>query len=578
MGHDLVLAADGIGMSAHRFHPFAFCACLLAVLGAVAPLGAQTSVAQTYDEAIDTITLELAYRQYLGAFESPSPQELRDLPTLQGIDSLAVDVAAAELEEIDTVRGPAALQALVQHDAVVTPPVNDVLSAGAPRAPSGLDYLPYVRSYSDLVLARVALEGRTLDAIDDPFNLFGLLPAGSIDRGSPPDVLIHGDTERGDFNPEAVEPSAAPALGRFMAEPRAQLDDVPDAATESSAPSTAVGGSEGFPFSPDPTELLILAAVGVILLGLLTMLATSGQRQASGEQEAAGPSSQEFLKASRAIHAAESVESLCRAAAESARSITGANSAIVTIDGLEGKAGESFDVPTELVFRANREVRLVSRSATHAMPVSAGGTVVGLLVIDGGQRATLEAFAPLVEDGYESVCARERTAALAFVDGLTGIANRRRFDNDLDHAMGLASSTETPVAVAMFDVDHFKTFNDSNGHQAGDDVLRAVAALIASNVRATDVVYRYGGEEFIALLPAATVEDAYEVVDRIRRIVESTPFDGESSQPAGTVTLSVGVAAARTGDVSTLVHAADMALYGAKTAGRNRVVIEAPLT
>ena len=109
-------------------------------------------------------------------------------------------------------------------------------------------------------------------------------------------------------------------------------------------------------------------------------------------------------------------------------------------------------------------------------------------------------------------------------------------------------------------------------------MLRAVAALIASNVRATDVVYRYGGEEFIALLPAATVEDAYEVVDRIRRIVESTPFDGESSQPAGTVTLSVGVAAARTGDGSTLVHAADMALYGAKTAGRNRVVIEAPLT
>ena len=535
MGHTLVIPADGIGMSAHRPHPLVFCACLLAVLGVVAPLGAQTSVVESYDEAIEVVTLELAYMQQLGAFESPIPPRLLELPRLHDIDNLAADVASAELEEIDTVRGPGVLQALVQHDVVITPPVHALLSSGAPPAPSGLDYLPYVRSYSDLVVARVALEGRDLDVTDDPFDLFALLEAGSIDRGSPPVVLVQSSAE-------------------------------------------VVAVSEGFPFSPDPIELLILAAVGVILLALLTMLATSGQRQAARAEAAAGPSSQEFLEASRAIHAAESVESLCAAAAERARSITGANGAIVTIDGMKGAAGESFEVPTELVFRANSETRLVSRRSLHAMPVSIGGTVVGLLVIDGGQQATLEAFASLVVDGYESVSARQRNAALAFVDGLTGIANRRRFDNDLDHAMGLASATETPVAVAMFDVDHFKAFNDSNGHQAGDDVLRAVAELIASNLRATDVVYRYGGEEFVALLPAATVEDAYEVVERIRRIVESTPFDGESSQPSGTVTLSVGVAAAPSGDGSTLVHAADMALYEAKTTGRNRVVIEAPLT
>ncbi len=453
-------------MSAYRLQPLAFWACLLAVLSSLAPLGAQTNAAATYDEAIEVVTLELAYRQELAAFESRIPPQLLQLPSLHDIDNLAADVALAELEAVDAVRGPAALEALIQHNVVVIPPLRAVLSSGVPLAPSGLDYLPYVRSDTDLVVARVALDARDLDVADDRFDLFALLPAGSIDRGTPPDVLVQGDTEVG-------------------------------------------GVSEGFSFSPDPIELLSLAAVGVILLGLLTMLVTSRQRQASRAEAAAGPSSQEFLEASRAIHAVDSVETLCQAAAERARSITRARSAMVTIDGMEGAAGDWFEVPPELVFRANREVRLVSRRSLHAMPVSISGTVIGLLVIDGGRQQTLEVFASLVEDGYESVSARARTAALAFVDGLTGIANRRRFDQDLDHAMGVATATETPVAVAMFDVDH---------------------------------------------------------------------FNGESSQPSGTVALSVGIASAPAGDGSTLVHAADSALYEAKTAGRNSVVIEAPLT
>lgn len=172
------------------------------------------------------------------------------------------------------------------------------------------------------------------------------------------------------------------------------------------------------------------------------------------------------------------------------------------------------------------------------------------------------------------------TAELVFVDGLTGIANRRRFDIDLDYAVGHAAATHTPVAVAMFDVDHFKNFNDNNGHQAGDNVLRSVAELISANLRSTDVVYRYGGEEFVALLPGATTEDAYDVVERIRQIVERTVFQGASSQPYGTVTLSVGVSASievsahPDSDGATLVRAADIALSEAKTSGRNRVVVE----
>lgn len=332
------------------------------------------------------------------------------------------------------------------------------------------------------------------------------------------------------------------------------------------------------PMTLDPVELLVMAAAAVIALGLATLLVTSGQRRDDRAAPANGSSNLEYLHATRAIHAAADVEHLCHVAAANARMLTGAEAVTITVDGHEATAGESFEVSTELVLRANRQVRLVSEHPIHAIPIQqADGEVVGLLVMKGGDVARLEAFEPLVEDGYASVTARQQTAALVFVDGLTGIANRRRFDIDLDCVVGHAANTHTPVAVAMFDVDHFKNFNDNNGHQAGDDVLRSVAELISANLRSTDVVYRYGGEEFVALLPGATTEDAYDVVERIRRIVERTAFEGDSCQPSGTVTLSVGVAARPESDGASLVRAADIALYEAKTSGRNRVVVESEL-
>lgn len=338
-------------------------------------------------------------------------------------------------------------------------------------------------------------------------------------------------------------------------------------------------GVEASPLGLDPVELLVLAAVGVIFLGLVTMLVTSGERHGLAAAEGE-PSSQQFLEASRAIHAARSIEKLCMASVDRALVLTESAGAMITIDGVEAASGAEFVVPTELVFQANRLERQVAHGDLQAIPIwqrgeiEHRGDVVGLLVIKSGRESTLSAFASLVEDGFDSVASRAHTAALVFVDGLTGIANRRRFDSDLDRVVGSACQEGIPLAVAMFDVDDFKSFNDSNGHQAGDDVLRSVAELISANLRSADVVYRYGGEEFVALLPGATVEDAFVVVDRIRRIVASTPFLGELSQPSGAVTLSVGVAGASTGTGRALVHAADMALYEAKTNGRNRVVLD----
>lgn len=382
------------------------------------------------------------------------------------------------------------------------------------------------------VLASIGAFPSALGAAEEP-----------IDRGDPPEVLIQGD---GDIAP--IQPESSP---------------VTVSAT---------------PMSLDPVELLILAAVAVIVLGLVTLLVTSTQRHRASSADVGESSNRAFMDATRVIHATENVEQLCVVAASKGRLLTGAESAAITLDGFEAIDGPPFDISTDLVFRANRRECLVSDGHVHAIPVMKGDSeIVGLLVIKGGQVSKLEAFEPLVEDGYASVAVKEQTAALVFVDGLTGIANRRRFDTDLDVVMDRAAETQTPVAVAMFDVDHFKTFNDNNGHQAGDAVLRAVAEVISKNLRATDVVYRYGGEEFVALLPGATVEDAYDVVERIRHAVECAAFDGEACQPGGTVTLSVGVAAAPDGDGSTLVRAADMALYEAKTTGRNRVVVETHL-
>lgn len=552
-------------MSAHRFR-FLACltslalACCAALFAAMPAASADVSPSETlqlaYADAIDATVLELSYLQLSGAFGDHVPGDLVELPARIGLANASASDVADGFSLVNAHDGPAALLELQQLNQPLTIPIRAVLSSEPTISPTGVPWAPYVRAYHDLVAGRLGVVGESISPEADTLGLLALfneIPSASevqvIDRGHPPEVLVQGNGD-----PTTAGPRVAPV--RSPATPNVSADIVP----------------------LDPVEILIAAAVAVIVLGLITLLVTSKQRHQVSQQEAGHSSNRAFIDATRIIHAAETVEQLCVVAAASARLLTNADSVAITIDGYEAADGPAFDTSTDLVFRANREACLVSNGVVHAIPVTdADDEIVGLLVMKGGQVSKLEAFEPLVEDGYASVVAKEQTAALVFVDGLTGIANRRRFDTDLDVLVDRAIETHTPVAVAMFDVDHFKTFNDSNGHQAGDIVLRAVAEVIAKNLRATDVVYRYGGEEFVALLPGATIEDAYDVVERIRLAVERAAFDGESSQPGGTVTLSVGVAAAPTGDGSMLVRAADMALYQAKTTGRNRVVAETHL-
>lgn len=152
-------------------------------------------------------------------------------------------------------------------------------------------------------------------------------------------------------------------------------------------------------------------------------------------------------------------------------------------------------------------------------------------------------------------------------DGLTGVKNRRAFNISLDKEFARAQRQHSPLSLVMLDVDWFKHFNDSFGHPAGDEALRAVAQIMQQNVRPYDVVARYGGEEFAAILPATDREGALVIAERCRRAIQSAVW------PHRAVTASLGVATLSADMVSSsdLLTKADKALYQSKQGGRNRI-------
>ncbi|GID97176.1 serine/threonine protein kinase [Amorphoplanes digitatis] len=175
--------------------------------------------------------------------------------------------------------------------------------------------------------------------------------------------------------------------------------------------------------------------------------------------------------------------------------------------------------------------------------------------------------------------ANEQLAALSLTDPLTGLANRRRFDDALEATWTRARQAGTTVALAMIDIDHFKGYNDAYGHQAGDECLRRVAAELAEIVRqGTDIVCRYGGEEFAIVFTGADQTRAAAVAERARAAVEALALPHEHTE-AKVVTLSVGVAThvpAGSAPADGLIAAADAALYRAKEQGRNRLCVAEP--
>ncbi len=212
------------------------------------------------------------------------------------------------------------------------------------------------------------------------------------------------------------------------------------------------------------------------------------------------------------------------------------------------------------------------------VPLSAENRSLGALVLEheakAGPRiqrrivASLERSASYAALALRNAWLLEQVQRLAATDGLTKIANRRTFEATLDREVARATRAAEHVSLVMLDIDHFKLLNDTQGHQAGDEVLRNVAAALSCECRDFDTAARYGGEEFAVVLPGCGPEEAFDIAERLRQAVAAAP----SVVP---ITASAGVATypGHAGDADTLVRAADDALYRSKNAGRDRTTV-----
>ena len=167
----------------------------------------------------------------------------------------------------------------------------------------------------------------------------------------------------------------------------------------------------------------------------------------------------------------------------------------------------------------------------------------------------------------------EEVRRLSLTDSLTSLHNRRSLMERLNEEVHRCQRYNRSLSLIMADIDHFKQYNDTYGHQDGDELLREVAAVLRNHVRKPDFVARYGGEEFVIVMPETDCERALILADRMRAAVKSLDSSGEENQSGKRVTMSLGIAELPTDavDAESLIREADKALYQAKESGRDRV-------
>lgn len=512
------------------------------------------------------------------------------------------------------------LQQLEADGRELSPAVVGVLNVLPPGVVAGVrggdvefvDPMPWLVAATDLLLR----DGRAgdRDRVDSEVSVIGhffdLLSEGREPTSEEMLARLREDSapttlaERDEIEPSSVVPAeptsdnvapplvAAPTTSAAAASP-ATTSAVAAAEPTAAAPNASDGPAEASSSSTAP----LVAIAGVVLLGLsiavALLLRRRRDRGIEPEVEAAArPTFDGLLDASRRMTAALDVSTVASIAVDEVTAMFGATSAVMTsASGSSEVMAGSADLAAgrgadALVERAIGVIQPTTgaidrdgvRSSVLVVPIAAGGSVVAVLSV---QRSGARPFGradvdqvrplgPLVGSALAAATAHSSAVTQADVDGLTGLKNRRRLDRDL---------AELPrscvVGFAMIDVDHFKQFNDTNGHQAGDTALRMVADCLAANVRSTDVVYRYGGEEFSVVLRDTSEAEAVEVLERVRAAVESAAIPGGEHQPAGRVTISVGLVVTGPSDPSSelLAETADGALYRAKHDGRNRVVV-----
>lgn len=216
------------------------------------------------------------------------------------------------------------------------------------------------------------------------------------------------------------------------------------------------------------------------------------------------------------------------------------------------------------------------------------GRVVGVLNV---HRAEKDSFTPDDENLFSAVAEQvavaverantyEKTRELSIKDSLTGLYNRRYFFDYMEKEIERAKRSDRPLSLIMIDIDDFKKYNDTNGHLAGDAVLEKTAAVLGQHLRKGDVLARFGGEEFIALLPETGKDAAMSVAEKLRTSIDAMRFWGGELQPRGRVTITLGVATyPEDGNIAnSLVSEADRRLYVGKARGKNQVAIEDSVT
>ena len=268
-----------------------------------------------------------------------------------------------------------------------------------------------------------------------------------------------------------------------------------------------------------------------------------------------------------ALSATHDVQQLLRVIVEAALEATGAERA--TLRSEDGALIESGDP------HATGELL--------ELPLSAGREeTFGTLVLvgasfDAEQRMTAVSLASHAAIALENARLHRIVERQALVDGLTGIANRRQCEDALPHEIARAERLGTPLTIVLADLDDFKAINDIHGHAVGDDVLREFAQVLRSTLRESDLAGRWGGEEFLLLLPGADALGGAQLADRVRSVLGERSFLGREGGVFG-VSCSFGVAQHQPGDDGReLFAAADRALYQAKRRGKNRVELDAPI-
>lgn len=514
----------------------------------------------------------------LGVFREPTPPPLA--PVLQAVDwgtAYERDELLDELEALE-IRGEEVLADLDYWEVGLSFEVVEVLESPPEDLWDRID-----AGETGLLDA-----GPYLSAIDDLANRNGRPPTDGVRGGVDGEALAAAYVVA--YGGELTTPSGPPTSGQ------APPTTLTGGATTSVDGDEASGSDDGPPW-------LLIALVFVVLGAIVAALLALRRRGPD-----AGAQFDELLEVSRTLSLARTPADAERIAAEQAARLLGGETstagAVVhratsgleigheTLEGVlvpdklsDGLLRRVVETGQTIVTVVDQEAALRSLpSALVVVPIIGSGRVEGVVLVvrspdepfTDDEVSLLTKLGPIAAAALDSARHADESTAASLTDPLTEVGNRRRLENDLPSIL-LGATGET--ALAMVDLDHFKSVNDTFGHPAGDALLRAVAAVLQEVVRPGDGVYRYGGEEFALVLPSTDEAAATVVAERARETIASRTYDlGDGVEHR--MTASLGVAATvGTDDLDGLglIARADRALYDAKANGRDRVVAASSL-